>query len=56
MNEQQEKDWILEATQILQQHAGVAPKGWLGPWISESHVTLDLLQVCLWMCVEVDIL
>ena len=45
MHEDKEREWILNATEILKQHAGVTPKGWLGPWISESHVTPDLLQV-----------
>jgi allantoinase len=35
---------IQEATQTLASHTGLAPKGWLGPWISQSHATPDLLQ------------
>lgn len=35
---------IAEATATLRDHTGAAPKGWLGPWISQSHVTPDLLQ------------
>lgn len=34
---------ISEATAILQEHEGVAPKGWLSPWIAESHSTPELL-------------
>ena len=45
MHEAEESQYIREATAILQQHTGKQPEGWLGPWISESHVTLDLLQV-----------
>ena len=48
MNEEEEKQYIAEATATLEQYTGQKPKGWLGPWISESHVTLDLLQVMLW--------
>lgn len=44
MSEEEEQEYILTATQTLHQHTGVFPKGWLGPWISESHVTPDLLQ------------
>ena len=50
MHEDKEREWILNATETLKQHAGVTPKGWLGPWISESHVTPDLLQVHLPSC------
>jgi allantoinase len=35
---------IAEATATLTRHEGRAPEGWLGPWISESPVTPDLLQ------------
>lgn len=45
MDEEEERQYIHEATETLKQHTGKAPEGWLGPWISESHVTLDLLQV-----------
>lgn len=45
MIERDEAQYIQQATATLEQHTGKAPKGWLSPWISESHVTLDLLQV-----------
>lgn len=45
MIERDEAQYIQQATATLKQHTGTAPKGWLSPWISESHVTLDLLQV-----------
>ena len=45
MHEAEEREYIRQATETLKQHTDKAPKGWLGPWISESHVTLDLLQV-----------
>jgi peptidoglycan/xylan/chitin deacetylase (PgdA/CDA1 family) len=38
-----ERALIAEATEILTRQEGVAPAGWLGPWISQSHVTPDLL-------------
>lgn len=34
---------IYEATQVLHSAEGVAPSGWLSPWISESLHTPDLL-------------
>ena len=39
-----EAELIAEATKILTQHEGKAPRGWLGPWISESHATPDILD------------
>jgi allantoinase len=35
---------IAEATLILRENEGKAPAGWLSPWISETHATLDLLK------------
>lgn len=35
---------IEQATGVLTDRHGVVPKGWLGPWISQSAVTPDLLQ------------
>lgn len=42
--EADERRLIAEATQVLTERSGAAPKGWLGPWISQSAVTPDLLQ------------
>ncbi|WP_207388242.1 polysaccharide deacetylase family protein [Lichenihabitans psoromatis] len=42
--EHDEAALIAEATATLARHEGRAPGGWLGPWISESAVTPDLLQ------------
>lgn len=42
--EEDEAGLIAEATETLTRHEGRAPKGWLGPWISQSRVTPDLLQ------------
>jgi peptidoglycan/xylan/chitin deacetylase (PgdA/CDA1 family) len=38
-----ERALIEEATQRIRAHEGRAPAGWLGPWISESATTPDLL-------------
>ena len=35
---------IGEATDAITQKTGRRPEGWMGPWISESHVTPDLLK------------
>lgn len=44
LNEVQEHALISEATQVLTKQEGKSPKGWLGPWISQSSVTPDLLK------------
>ena len=43
LDEKQEAEAIAEATARLTQEEGRAPEGWLGPWISQSHRTPDLL-------------
>lgn len=35
---------IADSTETLERHTKKRPGGWLGPWISESSVTPDLLQ------------
>lgn len=35
---------IQETTEVITQHEGQPPAGWLGPWIAQSHVSPDLLQ------------
>lgn len=35
---------IAEATATLTRHEGARPRGWLGPWLSESSLTPDLLK------------
>lgn len=42
--EEQERALIHEATDMLTRMHGVRPQGWMGPWISESNVTPDLLK------------
>ncbi|KQT19894.1 polysaccharide deacetylase [Methylobacterium sp. Leaf399] len=43
LDEAAERALIAEATATLTRHEGRAPAGWLGPWISQSRVTPDLL-------------
>lgn len=42
--EAEERTLIAEATAEIARHEGKPPRGWLGPWISESGVTPDLLK------------
>jgi hypothetical protein len=42
--EADEQALIAQTTVALERHAGQRPRGWLGPWISQSHCTPDLLQ------------
>jgi peptidoglycan/xylan/chitin deacetylase (PgdA/CDA1 family) len=35
---------IAGTTETIRRHEGKAPAGWLGPWISQSRLTPDLLQ------------
>ncbi len=44
MDETTEAAMITGATDVLAQAEGSSPKGWLSPWIAESHVTPDLLK------------
>ena len=41
--EAEEAALIAEATRTIAREEGVAPRGWLGPWISQSAATPDLL-------------
>ena len=42
--EEDERALIHEATEVLGRVHGTPPAGWMGPWISESTVTPDLLK------------
>ncbi|MFK7868708.1 MAG: polysaccharide deacetylase family protein [Roseobacter sp.] len=42
--EDDERRLIEDATETLKHHEKARPKGWLGPWISQSATTPDLLQ------------
>ena len=44
LDEEAETRLIREATEDYKQHEGTQPEGWLGPWISQSEVTPDLLK------------
>lgn len=44
LSEALEAQLIASATAMITRGAGKAPQGWLGPWISESRVTPDLLH------------
>lgn len=44
LSEEEEQELITATTaEILKHEAGESPRGWLGPWISQSTVTPDLL-------------
>lgn len=42
--EEDERLLINEVTELITKHEARAPKGWLGPWISQSAHTPDLLS------------
>jgi peptidoglycan/xylan/chitin deacetylase (PgdA/CDA1 family) len=44
LSEVDETELIRETTDIIAQHEGKVPQGWLGPWIAQSPLTPDLLQ------------
>jgi peptidoglycan/xylan/chitin deacetylase (PgdA/CDA1 family) len=44
LTEAKERALIAQSTAALEKHSGQRPRGWLGPWISQSPVTPDLLQ------------
>ena len=44
LSEAEERALISETTAVLEKHCGRRPHGWLGPWISQSPLTPDLLQ------------
>ncbi|MEO9650478.1 MAG: polysaccharide deacetylase family protein [Roseobacter sp.] len=44
LSQEEERRLILDATKVLSEQHGKAPKGWLGPWISQSVHTPDLLH------------
>src|SRR5215813_380300 len=44
LTEYKETLLIDETTAAIEKHSGRRPRGWLGPWISQSHLTPDLLQ------------
>jgi peptidoglycan/xylan/chitin deacetylase (PgdA/CDA1 family) len=44
LTEAGERALIAETTAAIAAHEGAPPRGWLGPWISESATTPDLLS------------
>ncbi len=42
--EEEERKLILEATEAIERYTGRRPRGWLGPYLAQTHVTLDLLK------------
>ena len=44
LDEAQERALIAQTTAAIETNSGRRPYGWLGPWISQSLVTPDLLQ------------
>ena len=44
LSEYKERLLIEETTAAIERHSGKRPRGWLGPWISQSPLTPDLLQ------------
>ena len=44
MSLDEERACILEATQTIARHEGKPPPGWLAPYISQTHDSLDLLK------------
>jgi allantoinase len=44
MWEEDEARLIAYVRDKIQDHAGQTPRGWMGPWMSQSRVTPDLLQ------------
>lgn len=44
MSYEQERACIFEATAAIEKHEGAKPLGWLAPYISQTHDSLDLLK------------
>ena len=44
LSESDERALIAQTSAAIEKNSGARPRGWLGPWISQSHVTPDLLQ------------
>jgi allantoinase len=44
LSEDDERRLIAEVTETIRRHEGQPPTGWMGPWVSESARTPDLLQ------------
>jgi peptidoglycan/xylan/chitin deacetylase (PgdA/CDA1 family) len=44
MWEEDERRLLEEVRETITKRAGRPPRGWMGPWMSQSHVTPDLLK------------
>lgn len=44
LGEEEERALIAEATDAIKTYTGKAPSGWLGPYLAQTPVTLDLLK------------
>lgn len=44
LDEDEERALIAESREAIRAHTGTAPRGWMGPWLAHSDVTLDLLR------------
>src|SRR5690606_25488280 len=44
LTESEERELIAQCTDRIRTEEGEAPTGWMSPWLSNSPVTLDLLQ------------
>jgi peptidoglycan/xylan/chitin deacetylase (PgdA/CDA1 family) len=44
LDEEEEAALIRRSAEAIERHSGTRPRGWLGPWISESDATPDLLE------------
>lgn len=44
LSEAEERELIQQTTKTIAEFEGKPPQGWLGPWISQSRITPDLLQ------------
>jgi len=44
LSEDAERALIAGVTATIERHEGVRPIGWMSPWLSNSSVTMDLLQ------------
>lgn len=44
LDEAEERQLIEEATAAIERHTGRRPAGWLGPYLAQTPVTLDLLK------------
>ncbi|MEX0405914.1 polysaccharide deacetylase family protein [Aquibium sp. LZ166] len=42
--EDEERQLIAEATEMMKARTGIQPAGWLGPYLTQTPVTLDLLK------------